>query len=116
MRKIKTGLMILVAVMAMAASVGLTGCADVGVGYDEGPEWDGGYDAYGVYDVGGGGYDRDHHFQAFHGDAGGRESDRGRASMGGRAVGGGGAGFGGGGGAHGGGGGGGHGGGGGGHR
>jgi hypothetical protein len=78
-----------VAPLAMTLAMALAGCA-VGVGYDE-PEWDGGV----VVVEGGGygrGYDRDHHAQAFHPEAGrgaAAGSARGRASMGARAGGGG---------------------------
>lgn len=81
----------LIAPMAMTLLMGLFGCVG-GVGYvDVGPpEWDG------VVVVGGGhdgGYDRDHHPQAFHNEGGPRPvavgSARGRASLGARAGGGG---------------------------
>ena len=84
MRRIRLGLFMLMTSVAMAGLVGLVGCASVG--YDRGPEWDGGFGGYGgTY-----GHDRDQHSQAFHADAGSRESDRGRASMGSAGLGGGG--------------------------
>jgi len=90
MRRIKLGPFMLMASMATAVWVGLVGCASVG--YDRGPEWDGGFGNYGGYYGGNYGRDRDQHSQAFHADAGSRESDRGRASMGSAGHGGGGGG------------------------
>jgi hypothetical protein len=72
----------------------LSGCGDVGVGvgYDEGPYWDGGYDYYDQYygyDGGGWRHDDYHHFNAFHAEGGHGESERGFASLsGGHAAGG----------------------------
>jgi len=89
MRRIKPNVMKLMAPMAVTLLMGLA--AGCGGGYvDVGPEWDGTVLVGGGYD---GGYDRDHHPQAFR-DEGGRHpagavSDRGRASMGPRAGGGG---------------------------
>ena len=103
MKRIALGTWLVGAAIALALGVGTTGCA-VGVGYDE-PEWDGGLgydDAYapndpyyeypgyggiGVYGIYTQGHDRDRGMHAFHPDGGGREGDRGRASMGGRTFG-----------------------------
>jgi hypothetical protein len=88
MRRTKLSVMMLMAPMTAALLTGLAGC---GGGYvDVGPEWDGTVYLGGGYD---GRYERDHHPQAFR-DEGGRHpagavSDRGRASMGARAAGGG---------------------------
>lgn len=87
MRRIKPSVMMLMAPVAMALLMGLAGCvADYGYGGD--PEWDGT-----VFVGGGYGHDRDYRGGAFHNEGGrpaAQGSDRGRASMGGRADSGGG--------------------------
>jgi hypothetical protein len=91
MRRTKPSVMMLIAPMAMTLLMSLPGCIG-GFGYvDVGPpEWDGVVVVDGGHDRG---HDRDYHPQAFHNEGGPRpvaaERDRGRASLGPRAGGGG---------------------------
>jgi hypothetical protein len=90
MRRTKRSEMMLLAPIAMTLLTGLVGCVGGFGDVDEcpGPEWNGVVVVGGGY---GGGDNRDYHPQAFHNDGGPRRaavaSDRGRASMGGRAGG-----------------------------
>lgn len=86
MKRMRFGMRSMTAVALASVFVSMAGC--VGVGYDYGPEWYGGYYGYYGYDRYGHGWD--HHHGVFYHDGGDLAGARGHASFGGRPGGGGG--------------------------